>query len=144
MQNQFAREAILFIRNDPFQEGQPQASRSARISAPSPTNDSRSCLQKLPLILEALFQEGYEYKKAGFVLMDLCGGTGFQGDQLTPQALPETSPVMTVIDAINRKYGSSTIRGGFMGFEHQNSHMNQKSLSQHYTTRWSDILEVKT
>ncbi|MGI9275674.1 MAG: Y-family DNA polymerase [Endozoicomonas sp.] len=140
-QQKFAREASLFIRTDPFKEN-PQYCQSIRLAVPNPTNDTRPWLQQIEPALEAIYREGYEYKKAGFMLMELCDGKSFQGDLLTMNSLPETSPMMTVLDAINQRYGSHTLKPASIGFEPKAWHMNQKALSRKYTTCWDDILIV--
>ncbi len=142
-QNQFAREGIIFIRTDAFQQNQPQTSRSLKLIVPSPTSDTRPWLQQLGAALELIYQQGYEYKKAGFALMELCRDQGYQGDLLMAQSLPKTTPMMSVLDAINRKYGRNTVRPGSVGFNKKGWHMNQQTLSQSYTTNWAEIVTVK-
>ena len=142
-QQQFAREAIIFIRTDPFQESTPQNSQSLKLVVPSPTDDTRPWLQNLGPALDAIYREGYEYKKAGFALMDLCRCDGFQGDLLSAQSLPETQPIMQVMDAINQRFGRNTLRAASVGFEKKDWHMNQQSLSPCYTTQWAEILNVQ-
>ena len=141
-QKQFAREALIFIRTDAFRENTPQASQSIKLVVPCPTDDTRPWLQNLRPALDAIYREGYEYKKAGFTLMDLCRGDGFQGDLLTAQSLPETQPMMEVLDAINQRFGRNTLRAASVGFEKKGWHMNQQSLSPRYTTEWGDIMTV--
>lgn len=143
-QNQYAREAIIFVRTDPFQQNLPQTSRSVKLQAPSPTSDTRTWLYQLGAALEVIYQPGYEYKKAGFALMELCRDQGYQGDLLMTQSLPENSAMMNVLDAINRKYGRNTLRSGSVGFTKQDWHMNQQSLSHCYTTNWAEIFTVKS
>ena len=142
-QNQYATEAIVFIRTDPFKDNLPQTGRSIKLTASSPTSDNAVWLQQLPQALDVMFQEGYEYKKAGFALMDLCSGQGFQGDLLTAASNPENSRMMSVLDAINQRFGSQTLRPASVGFESQQWHMNQQALSPCYTTQWQDIIKVR-
>ncbi|WP_419832798.1 Y-family DNA polymerase [Endozoicomonas atrinae] len=142
-QKQYSREAILFIRTDPFKDNLPQTGRSLKLMAPSPTSDSSLWLQRLTPALDVLFQEGYEYKKAGFALMDLCSDQGFQGDLLTATSSPENTRMMSVLDTINQRFGSQTLRPASVGFESQQWHMNQQALSPCYTTQWRDIIRVR-
>lgn len=141
-QNQFAREAMLFVRTDPFQQNQPQTSRTIKLQVPSPTSDTRAWLHQLGNALEVIYQPGYEYKKAGFALLELSHDQGYQGDLLVAQSFPENDALMSVQDAINRKYGRNTLRPGSVGFTKQDWHMNQQSLSQCYTTNWAEIMTV--
>ncbi|WP_238593825.1 DUF4113 domain-containing protein [Endozoicomonas atrinae] len=50
---------------------------------------------------------------------------------------------MSVLDAINQRFGSQTLRPASVGFESQQWHMNQQALSPCYTTQWGDIIRVK-
>ncbi|USE38716.1 Y-family DNA polymerase [Endozoicomonas sp. SCSIO W0465] len=142
-QQQYAREAIVFVRTDPFKENLPQTGRSLKLMAPSPTSDSSVWLRQLTPALDVLFQEGYEYKKAGFALMDLCSSQGFQGDLLAAASLPENTKMMSVLDAINQRFGSQALRPASVGFVPQQWHMNQQALSPCYTTQWQDIIHVR-
>ncbi|WP_257263398.1 Y-family DNA polymerase [Endozoicomonas sp. ONNA2] len=142
-QQQYAREAILFIRTDPFKADLPQTGRSLKLMVPSPTSDSSAWLQQLNPALDVLFQAGYEYKKAGFALMDLCTELGFQGDLLAAASPPGNTRMMTVLDAINQRFGSQTLRPASVGFQVQQWHMNQQVLSPSYTTQWSEIMTVQ-
>ena len=142
-QNQFAKEVIIFIRTDPFRKNRCQANKSVRISVTVPTNDCRPWLQQLPLVVETLFQDGCEYKKAGVLFMELCRANNYQINLLEPQGEPQISPIMSVMDDINRKFGRNSLKIGSTGTKAQNWHMKQQSLSQCYTTCWSDILQVK-
>ncbi len=146
-QKQFAREAILFIRTDPFRQNSWPMGGSIRMALPEPSADTRPWLHLLRPALEKLFHEGGEYKKGGFVLLDLCRSQSFQGDLLAipphPEA-PEKESVMTVLDAINHRFGRNMLRPASVGFEKQDWHMNQQLLSRCYTTRWPDILRINT
>lgn len=140
-QGKYASEAIIFIRTDPFKDNLPQYTNSIRLTSIVPTNDTRSWLSQLSSALDQIYRDGFEYKKAGFMLCDLCDGTGFQGDLLSGVNLAETSPMMSVLDAINKKYGQNTLRSGASGLG-QKWPMKRVSLSPKYTTSWKDIPTV--
>ena len=140
-QQKFAKEAVMFIRTDPFKEI-PQYCQSIRLAIPTPTDDTRLWLQQIEPALNAIYQPDYEYKKAGFMLMELCDEKSFQGDLLTMSHLPETSGLMNVLDAINHRFGQNTLKPAAIGFQPRDWHMNQQSLSPKYTTCWKDILTV--
>ncbi|WP_461538408.1 Y-family DNA polymerase [Spongorhabdus nitratireducens] len=140
-QQKLAREAILFIRTDPFRNDTAQYNRSIRLALPNPTNDTRPWLRLLVPALNTLYRQGFEYKKAGFVLLDLCTETSLQNDLIQPPAVIKPD-LMPVIDSINQRFGRHTIRPAAMGFQPQSWHMNQQHCSPHYTTCWNDIMKV--
>ncbi|MGB1271771.1 MAG: DUF4113 domain-containing protein, partial [Endozoicomonas sp.] len=140
-QNQFAREAVLFIRTDPFRQDLAQARQSIRLATPAPVNNTRPWLQQLSCALDRIYQEGYVYKKAGVILMELCQPDSFQGDLLMADHTPESHGMMEVLDTINQRFGRNTLRPASVGFTGR-WHMNQQYLSPCYTTRWPDIMTV--
>ena len=141
-QHRFAGTAVAFVRTDPFKAELPQTGRSIRLMTPVPGSDTRIWLQQLPAALDILFQEGYEYKKAGFALLDLCSAHNVQGDLLVETAINNTQ-MMTVLDAINQRFGRQTLRPASVGFAAQRWHMNQQTLSPAYTTNWREIMPVR-
>ncbi|GAA4650678.1 translesion error-prone DNA polymerase V subunit UmuC [Kistimonas scapharcae] len=140
-QGKFSREALIMIRTDPYRDA-PQHNANLTLSIPEPTCDTRRWLQLLRPGLEKIYREGFLYRKAGFMLVDLCDGTGFQADLWSEHVLPETPAMMTVMDAINRRYGKQTLKPAAVGLNERPWHMARKMLTPQYTTRWSDILKV--
>ncbi len=142
-QGKYASEAIIFIRTDPFKKNQLQDCQNVRLALPSPSNNTSSWLQPIESALNQMFKDGYEYKKAGFMLCDLCDDSGYQGDLLADNITPGTAPMMETLDAINKKFGRNSLRVASTQLGHKRWHMKQVSLSPGYTTQWSDILRVK-
>ncbi|WP_252180413.1 Y-family DNA polymerase [Endozoicomonas sp. 4G] len=141
-QNKFASTAIAFIRTDPFKNHLPQSCQSVQLGVPAPTNDTRQFLRQLEPALRQIFRQGFEYKKAGFMLIDLCNSEGFQGDLISGTLLPDTSPLMSVMDSINQRFGANTLHPAALNLGRKQWHMRQESLSPKYTTCWNDIVKV--
>ncbi len=140
-QGKFAREAMILIRTDPFRDA-PQYNANLTLSLPEPTCDTRRWLQLIRPGLEKIYREGFGYRKAGFMLVDLCDGAGFQADLWSAQVLPETPAMMQVVDAINRRYGKQTLKPAAAGLTERPWHMARKLLSPSYTTCWGDVMKV--
>ena len=141
-QNQYAREAMIFIRTDPFRDT-PQYEQSIKLAAAAPTNDTRPWLLQLNSALNTIYSEGYEYKKAGFMLLELSSDRGFQTDLWSAESQPHSNPMMEVLDQINRRFGRSTLKPASVGFKPMGWHMTQNNLSQNFTTKWEDIIKVQ-
>lgn len=141
-QGKFASEAIVFIRTDPFKANLPQDNCSIRLKVATPTNDTRKFQHQLQTALNEVYREGYEYKKAGFMLCELSDGNGFQGDLLSGTCLPESSTMMTVMDDINKRFGKGSLRSAATDLGRKQWHMKQENLSPKYTTCWKDIVKV--
>ena len=48
----------------------------------------------------------------------------------------------TLVDQLNRKYGTNTVRYGSMGFE-QKWRMRQERKPRGFTTRWEELLVAR-
>lgn len=142
-QNKFASTAIVFIRTDPFKQHFPQTCQSIQLDVPAPTNDTSQFLQQLEPALRQIYRQGFEYKKAGFMLMDLCGLAGYQGDLISGSLPPDTSPLMSVMDSINQRFGTNTLHSAALNLGLKQWHMKQENLSPKYTTCWNDIVKVQ-
>ena len=53
-----------------------------------------------------------------------------------------TDRLDAVVDQVNRKYGSNTLRYGLMGFE-KPWQMRQNRKSRGFTTRWEELLVAR-
>jgi DNA polymerase V len=97
------------------------------------------------MALRKIFIEGYAYKKVGVTLMDLSPKNGCATDFFDScQEMDERrNKVMGVIDAITEKIGRNSIYFAAQGI--QKEWMGKKELrSSRYTTKWDEILTIKT
>lgn len=87
--------------------------------------------------LKQLFRQGLKYKKLGILATGL---TSAEGANLFSTYNERSERMQTSIDAINRRYGRSSVqsalnlRGEWLG--------GKNSLSNRYTTAWDELLEV--
>ncbi len=111
-----------------------------------PSQDSIVLLAAAEKLIDAVFQPGYEYRKAGVVLAGLIPADA-SGAALS--LFPETSglrddrhrTLMQVMDSVNRRYGSGAIR--LASEDAEAWRPRQKRLSPRYTTRWREIIVVR-
>ncbi len=83
----------------------------------------------------------YHYKKAGVCLERLIPKDSLQLDmfhQPSDETLEKTEQLMAMFDAINQKFGRSTIRVAAEGYAKPWA-MRAQLKSPAYTTRWSDL-----
>lgn len=140
-QNAYASGIMVFIRTNPFNQTSEQYVNSKTIAFPKETNNSAYILQTALQALKDIFQAGYQYKKAGTMLLDLVPVKTEQSDLFVEMDKFNSSTLMKAIDAINAKYGQQTLQFAVCGFE-QSWASNRDHVSPAYTTRWSDILIV--
>jgi DNA polymerase V len=149
-------QVLVFIRTSPFRAKEPQYSKSAVFPLLSPTSDSREITEAALAVLDAIYQPGFSYAKAGVMLLDLQPAerhqftldlglwSGEQGDSgcdgVEVQAVDRTR-LMTALDQVNGRYGRGTMllaSAGLRGADRAWT-MKQERMTQHYTTCWTDL-----
>ena len=140
-QNSVCSVVEVWIRTNPFKNvSQYYAVDSHRMF--SHTSDTRKVIKYAFSILEKLYKEGYEYKKALVKLSGIKGKSHSQlsffekGDSLKSKQL------MAVMDKINRKENLSTVRSAACGVGNKAWRMNQSLKSQRYISGWTEIPTV--
>lgn len=99
-------------------------------------------------VLEQIFREGIEYKKAGVILSDIQRSASIQFSLFdNQQQHAQDAKVMKVMDAINARMGRNALKVGACGNVSSNEvpawEMKAKMRTPCYTTRWADLLKVK-
>lgn len=136
-----AQSVTLFLETNRFNKG-PQCHSAVSLDLDIPTDDTADLIFYGNEALTKLFQQGYDYKKAGIILGKLASNRFQQlslfGDQ---QSAEKSAKLLSVVDAVNRSNGQGTIK---FGAEVDDASWAGKSdyLSPRYTTRWSDIPKV--
>ena len=135
-----ASTVSVFLRTNPFDKLGKYYSNSAVITLSYPTNDTISIVEAALKLTKKIFQNNYNYKKAGVLL------SGFYDENYRPKDLfnhkpYESKKLMTAIDTINYRYGNDTIK---MASE---SHIGKwkkkrKNCTPSYTTQVKNLLLV--
>ncbi|HCD36805.1 Y-family DNA polymerase [Chlorobium phaeovibrioides] len=143
-EGQLASMVTVFIGSSPFagEGGRCWLSRTAALGAPS--MDSSVILKTAAGMLEGLFREGIEYRKAGVML---SGMVSRNQPETTMSLFEERADedrgtrLMAVMDEVNRRYGKSSIR---LAAEDMNAWRPvQQRLSPRCSTQWDEILTVR-
>ena len=138
---QFVAKAACKLRKDQGRAGYIQVFASGchlgkRLPCASSYNPTlMSCAREL---LDQIYDSTVRYKRAGVMLTDIT--TDRQEDLLT--ASEDRDEMMTVMDAVNRRYGKEMLFYAAQGIN-QRWQAPLKQRTPHYTTQWSDILRVK-
>lgn len=144
-QNLLAQRVYVFVRSNPFREDLLQYANSMECRLVNASDDTRVITRVAKLCLKRLFKAGVHYKKVGVMLVDLVNKSQQQLDlfhQPEPEELLKKDQLMTVFDAINRRYGSHTIKLAAEGYSKPWA-MRAQMRSPCYTTRWSDLPIVR-
>ncbi len=139
-QGSLAGEIMVFIHTNRFREDDPQYARSLVVPLANPTADTLPLTRAALQGLRHIYRQGYDYKKAGVMLLDLCPADHVQ-PQLFTDSEPNRAKLMQALDVINRRYGRGALRLASEGIR-QDWRMRRERASPGYTTRWSDVIRV--
>jgi DNA polymerase V len=91
----------------------------------------------LPLV-EALYEKGPRYLKAGVILSDLVPEESIQGNLFAVQGRDRMKQLMTALDNINFSHRQDMVQYAGSGIDRKWK-MRQEAISPRYTTRWKEI-----
>jgi DNA polymerase V len=140
-QHSSAGMLMVFLHTNSFKEDEPQYARNLVCKLPVPTNSTIELIRYATAALRAIYREGYRYKKAGVIVMEIGPEDRIQGSLFDRVDREKHAAVMRKIDALNAKYGRDTIKVAAQGVGGKWK-LRQERLSPCYTTRWSDIIKV--
>lgn len=140
-QKLICRQLTVFVQTNPFKSQTPQYFNSASLKIPSGTSVTPKLIEKAFTLLENIFRDGYEYKKAGIVLNDLVKKDFIQTDFFSSHDSIKDDYLMSVIDDINRFHGKGSVKSAACGIN-QFWKMRSEMKSPCYTTRWSELLKI--
>ena len=135
-----AGQLQVFAHTSPFRPG-PQYNRSVTIPLRRPTDDTISLVNAAVRGIEVIYRPGFNYAKAGVMLLDLQDGRTEQGElDLEPEA-PAKGHLMPTLDRLNDRFGRGTVTVASAGVKgpRRDFEMRQKLLTPQYTTCWEDV-----
>jgi len=120
----------------------PQYNNSYVITLPTATNDTAELSYFALRGLESIYRTGYQFKKAGVMLLDLIPIAVVQPDLFDTRRREKYQKLMEVIDQINSQMGAGTVQVAAAGLK-KTWAMKAAHCSPKYTTCWSDLPLVK-
>ncbi len=141
-QNSLARYILVFIHTNPH-KNIPQYSKSGHAKLLVGTSATNKLIKYGFEILDKIFLPQYEYKKCGIMLGDFVPKHLSQLDLFGHHDELKDEALMTALDRVNSFHGKHSLKFAACGV-YQDWKMISKMRSQCYTTRWSEILSVKS
>jgi len=145
-QQSVARAVMVFLSTPRFRSDLPQDCPSVTLPLPRPTDDSRLIVATAQRALAMIHRPGYQYAKAGVMLIDLADREGLQLDWLEAQE-PETqrqqsAQLMRVMDAVNREFGRGTLS---LGGERPQQSWRQRTQrpTPRFLTSWDELPTIR-
>jgi DNA polymerase V len=139
-QRQRAGAITVFVRSSPF-DGCPYYSNTASVRLPLASNDTAVLLAAALPLADHLFRADRPLQKAGVLLQDLQSLELLQHHLFVPMGeaqLQRRAALMAVVDALNHRYGSGTIRWAACGLR-PGWTMRRSRLSRAGTTRLDEL-----
>lgn len=141
-QNSVCSKIEVYVRTNPFKEIEQYYGLSSSKFL-SHTADTRRVIKYAWSVLDQLYKDGYEYKKALVQLSGICDQSETQTSLFEHNDDLQSQKLMAVMDAINQREGPQTIRSAACGLNNKSWRMRQENKSPRYVTGWSELPTVK-
>lgn len=153
-QHSVASVVGVFIDTNHFREDLPQYGMFKTCQLLTPSNTTEDIVHSALLCLENEYREGFHYKRAGVIILEVAPDQGIQPDLFTfdPERYHKMQLLDKAVDKINRLNGSETIVLGSQQYTAKGGKgkanvfanaIKRDRMSPFYTTRWSDIIQLK-
>lgn len=129
----------VFIHTNRFREDQRQYYGTQAITLPVATSDTGKLITAAHRALAVIWKDGYSYKKAGVMLLDLHKAAEVQETLFDAIDSPAAQARMQAVDRLNAKYGRDTVTFAATG-SRQGWQLRSQFHSPRYTTSWNDLL----
>lgn len=132
----------VFITTNKHKASDRQYMKGLTCSLVTATNDTRALITTAQHVLKQLYKTGFNYKKAGILLMDIIPSHQ-QSNDLFIQPSPQRSvALMKVLDETNQIFGSHTLFFAAEGGVQASWAMRSGYRSPRYTTHWQELVNV--
>ena len=136
----------VFLHTNAFKKDAPQYSNSISRVLPFPTSFTPDFLNVARKMAHSIYREGYAYSKCGVFLSKIVPQEVLQADlfgEYSTEREYTKARLMCVVDLLNQWWGNNTIFFGAQGIDRVWK-MRQERRSPRYTTRWGEIVVVRS
>ncbi len=140
-QNSDCNALFIFLYSNRHRKDLSQYNNSTVVKLPFPTNSSIELSKFAIEGLKQIFKKGFQYKKTGITALDITPENRRQ-IKLFENSASKHKALMKVIDNINQTTGQQKIKLANQDLK-RTWKMKQEKLSPCYTTRLSEIMNVK-
>jgi DNA polymerase V len=140
-QKSCCKAICVFVHTNGFRQDLPQYAQNTLAKLPYPTNSSIELAQFAQQALERIYRKGFQYKKAGVILLDILPENQVQ-QSLFENSNPKHISLMQTLDDLNQRFGQQKIK---LAVQDQKRvwKMKQEKLSPRYTTSLKDVITIK-
>lgn len=137
-EDSIAGSIMTYVRGDRFREDLPFYSNSCQLRLDTPSNDTMTIVRHALNALNNIWREGYAYRKAGVMALDIEHGGAIQLNVFDQVDHGKLRRLMTSIDEINDHYGTRSVKlapGINRGeWAPNQSHLHTTSKTLHFMT----------
>ena len=144
----------VFVNTNAFREDLAQYWNFQEQRLITPTSSSITIIETANEVLKKIYRHGYQYKKAGVIVMGIGADSPIQQDlfDINAEQFEKMKRLDEVIDRINRMQGSETIVLGSQQYTRKDGKgkadvfanaIKHDFRSPSPTTRWSDVIKLK-
>ena len=131
---------MVFINTNRHRTELLQYNQNIMVKLPFPTNSSIEIANFAVQALHRIFKEGYQYKKAGVIIMEFTDEDKSQIN-LFNNSDKRHKTLMDSVDKINARFGQHKIKLASQDLK-KLWKMKQDKLSPCYTTKLSDVITI--
>lgn len=113
-QNTCCKMITVFVQTNRFRKDLPEYKKAITQILPNPTNSSILIGRVVNELFEAIYKEGFHYKRAGVIVNDFVPENERLISLFEKDTQNQHLPVMRAMDALNKKYGKDKVRLGSM------------------------------
>ena len=136
----------VFAHTNPFRKDLPQYYPWEMVHLDTPRNSTQEIVGAALRALDAIFREGYSYKRAGVIIDDIVSADAIQGQLFETEDERELQrrqdEISAIMDRVN-KPGSNLLRLATQRPGHYADGIRRDHCSPSFTTDWEDLMEVK-
>ena len=144
----------VFLNTNYFREDLPQYWQFKEMNLPTPSNSSVTLMHAANELLTDIYKAGYQYNKAGVVVMGIAATSPIQLNlfDINAERFEKLKSLDAVIDRINKVNGSETVILAAQQYRQKDAQGKSEVFansikhdfrSKNPTTRWSDIIRLK-
>jgi len=134
-------DLMVFIQTNRFKPDDAQHCASRAVHLPVATSDTGKLIGAALAGLTSIWRKGYQYKKAGVILLGLYRASAVQEGLFDKADSPRRITLMRTIDRLNLRFGRDTVMFAAAGIRRP-WQMSREFLSPCYTTVWDELLRV--
>ena len=131
----------VFLETNRFKPNDPQYNPTSSARLPVATANTATLALWARRILRSIWKPGFQYKKAGVVLLDLVSADKVQGNLFTAPDSVRSRTLMKLLDETNAHHGRDTLAYASTGRQKAWT-LRRDFVSPRYTTDWSELLAV--